>query len=144
MPFIPHSETDVREMLDTIGVGSIEDLFDEIPANLRMGESRMELGGLWILDADIDFGMGDHSVSFDEPLAVPVAGVRLDTSLGVLRVDRLGNASPADAWIKHSIDTNSGVGLHFQIIDVDHDGLLDIVTSNKKGVHYFQQVRVKN
>ncbi len=42
-------------------------------------------------------------------------------------------------WIKHEIDGNSGVGLHFQILDLDNDGLLDIVTSNKKGVYVFQQ-----
>ena len=35
MPFIPHTETDVRTMLDAIGAGRIEDLFDEIPADLR-------------------------------------------------------------------------------------------------------------
>lgn len=35
MPFIPHTEDDIREMLDAIGAGSIEDLFDEIPAELR-------------------------------------------------------------------------------------------------------------
>ncbi len=44
-------------------------------------------------------------------------------------------------WVKHVIDADSGVGLHFQIVDVNGDGLLDVVTSNKKGVHYFQQVR---
>ena len=37
MPFIPHTEDEVRQMLEAIGVGSIEDLFDEIPANLRAG-----------------------------------------------------------------------------------------------------------
>ena len=35
MPFVPHTEEDVRSMLDSIGVGSIEGLFDEIPAGLR-------------------------------------------------------------------------------------------------------------
>jgi len=35
MPFIPHTETEVKQMLDSIGVDSIEDLFDEIPATLR-------------------------------------------------------------------------------------------------------------
>jgi|HigsolmetaAR202D_1030399.scaffolds.fasta_scaffold00168_41 glycine dehydrogenase subunit 1 len=35
MPFIPHTETDVAEMLRTIGVPSIDALFDEIPAALR-------------------------------------------------------------------------------------------------------------
>lgn len=35
MPFIPHTETDTRSMLDAIGAKRIEDLFDEIPAELR-------------------------------------------------------------------------------------------------------------
>jgi glycine dehydrogenase subunit 1 len=35
MPFIPHTEQDVQEMLATIGAAKIEDLFDEIPATLR-------------------------------------------------------------------------------------------------------------
>jgi len=43
------------------------------------------------------------------------------------------------SWTRHDIDSDSGVGLHFQIIDLDGDGLLDIVTSNKKGVYLFLQ-----
>ncbi|HEX5636602.1 MAG TPA: glycine dehydrogenase, partial [Gammaproteobacteria bacterium] len=35
MPFIPHTENEIRDMLGAIGVTSIERLFDEIPANLR-------------------------------------------------------------------------------------------------------------
>jgi len=35
MPFIPHTEDDVKAMLAAIGVDSIEALFDEIPAELR-------------------------------------------------------------------------------------------------------------
>ncbi len=38
MPFIPHTEAEVREMLDAIGVAGIDDLFREIPAELRCGE----------------------------------------------------------------------------------------------------------
>jgi glycine dehydrogenase subunit 1 len=34
MPFIPHTETDIRQMLEAIGVKSIDELFDEIPADL--------------------------------------------------------------------------------------------------------------
>jgi hypothetical protein len=44
-------------------------------------------------------------------------------------------------WIRHEIDVDSGVGLHFDVVDLDRDGLPDIITSNKKGVYYFQQVR---
>ena len=36
MAFIPHTREDVESMLEAIGVGSIEQLFDEIPANLRL------------------------------------------------------------------------------------------------------------
>ncbi|WP_022975864.1 aminomethyl-transferring glycine dehydrogenase subunit GcvPA [Nevskia ramosa] len=35
MPFIPHTETDVAEMLAAIGAPSIDSLFGEIPAELR-------------------------------------------------------------------------------------------------------------
>ncbi len=35
MPFIPHTQDDIREMLSAIGVDNTESLFDEIPSNLR-------------------------------------------------------------------------------------------------------------
>lgn len=35
MPFIPHTEDDIREMLAAIGAPTIEALFDEIPQELR-------------------------------------------------------------------------------------------------------------
>ncbi|MBU2675548.1 MAG: aminomethyl-transferring glycine dehydrogenase subunit GcvPA [Gammaproteobacteria bacterium] len=36
MPFIPHTDKDTLEMLAAIGADSIDDLFDEIPAQLRI------------------------------------------------------------------------------------------------------------
>lgn len=41
MPFIPHTEADIDAMLKSIGVGSIDDLFDEIPARLRAEPLRL-------------------------------------------------------------------------------------------------------
>ena len=38
MPFIPHTDNDIRDMLAAIKAGDIEDLFDEIPASLRIGK----------------------------------------------------------------------------------------------------------
>jgi glycine dehydrogenase subunit 1 len=40
MPFIPHTDQEISQMLEAIGVDSIDDLFDEIPAHLRA--SRLE------------------------------------------------------------------------------------------------------
>jgi hypothetical protein len=45
------------------------------------------------------------------------------------------------AWVRHDVDFDSGVGLHFEVVDINGDGLLDIVTSNKKGVSVFVQER---
>jgi hypothetical protein len=44
-------------------------------------------------------------------------------------------------WIPHEIDNDSGVGTQFEVADVNGDGLLDVVTANKKGAHYFEQMR---
>src|SRR6202050_4641365 len=53
MAFIPHTPDDVARMLEFIGAQSVDDLFDEIPAELRAGAlgvppamSEMELGRL--------------------------------------------------------------------------------------------------
>lgn len=46
MPFIPHTEAEVKEMLTTIGVNKIEDLFSEIPANLKIKELKNISAGL--------------------------------------------------------------------------------------------------
>jgi glycine dehydrogenase subunit 1 len=62
MAFIPHTREDVESMLQAIGVGSIEQLFDEIPANLRLGAlagvpeaaSEMEVGRLMTERARLD------------------------------------------------------------------------------------------
>ena len=38
MPFIPHTENEIADMLKAIGANSIEDLFEEIPSHLRAKE----------------------------------------------------------------------------------------------------------
>lgn len=43
-------------------------------------------------------------------------------------------------WIPHQFDHDSGPGTQFEVTDVDGDGLLDVVSSNKKGVYWFRQV----
>ncbi len=41
-------------------------------------------------------------------------------------------------WIKHLIDNTSGVGIQFEVRDMNKDGLKDIIIGNKNGVFYFE------
>jgi hypothetical protein len=45
------------------------------------------------------------------------------------------------AFTPREIDDQSGIGTQFVVTDFNGDGLLDIVTSNKKGVFLLEQVR---
>jgi glycine dehydrogenase subunit 1 len=62
MPFIPHTETDIRDMLDAIGASDIDQLFDEIPSGLRIGElsgvpagmTEQEISRLMVARAEAD------------------------------------------------------------------------------------------
>src|ERR1700749_2151090 len=61
MAFIPHTPDDIARMLEAIGARSIEDLFDEIPSDLRAGTlnvpaplSEMEIARLMTERAAID------------------------------------------------------------------------------------------
>ena len=64
MPFIPHTDDEIRQMLDSIGVNTIEDLFDEIPSELRIGElaaipealDEMQVNRLMAERAELDKG----------------------------------------------------------------------------------------
>jgi hypothetical protein len=42
-------------------------------------------------------------------------------------------------FVQHTIDTDSGIGTQFEVVDMNADGRMDIVTANKKGVHVFVQ-----
>ena len=43
MRFIPHTEQDIREMLETIGIQNVDQLFTGIPAGLRLGDTPLRL-----------------------------------------------------------------------------------------------------
>jgi glycine cleavage system pyridoxal-binding protein P len=66
MRFAPHTDDDVRAMLEAIGAGSIDELFEQIPPAIRLGrplemapgvsemEALAELRGLSVRDRDAD------------------------------------------------------------------------------------------
>ncbi|MBI3409633.1 MAG: VCBS repeat-containing protein [Planctomycetes bacterium] len=53
------------------------------------------------------------------------------------------NKDGSTEFIPHLIDDDSGMGTQFQVIDINGDGLPDVIVSNKKGVFVFIQVRTK-
>ena len=86
MPFNPHTEAEIAAMLATVGVSSIEDLFDEIPDSLRMSSldevpealSEMEVARLTRARAAQDgtmlnfIGAGAYEHDVNETLRLPL------------------------------------------------------------------------
>ncbi|ANM29675.1 hypothetical protein ABI59_08905 [Acidobacteria bacterium Mor1] len=73
--------------------------------------SRLELGGLWITEFELDVTQGAGVVSFDRPLVAPMERLVTRNRMGGMVLNDLGNASP------RVIDTaNSMGGL---VIDLD-------------------------
>ena len=58
MAFIPHTPDDITGMLDVVGARSIEELFDEIPAELRAGTLKVPPPLSEIGDCAPDVGSG--------------------------------------------------------------------------------------
>ena len=55
----------------------------------------------------------------------------------------LSRTKDGPKWTPHKVDDNSGIGTQFEVIDINADGLLDIVTSNKQGTFLLQQTRAE-
>lgn len=72
MPFIPHTETDIEDMLARIGVGEISDLFDEIPPELRI--AGLDGIGPALSEAEISRFMQQRARADGEPLCFLGAG----------------------------------------------------------------------
>jgi len=59
MPYIPHSDADREKMLETVGVSSIEELFEDVPEGARFPDLRLppalsEMGARWELTSLAD------------------------------------------------------------------------------------------
>lgn len=76
----------------------------DIKGSIRMGESKTDLGGLWVKNVDLQYKAGDHFIEFREPLPFPMDGFRVDGSMGNLEIRGLGQASP------NMVDVKQGMG----------------------------------
>lgn len=74
-----------------------------IIGRIGMGESEIDLGGLWVERVDLELSAGDHFIEFREPLPVPMEEFRLDGSMGDLEVRGLGAASPRTVSVDHGM-----------------------------------------
>jgi putative membrane-bound dehydrogenase-like protein len=61
----------------------------------------------------------------------------------VLYWHELSRKDGKPVWTRHEIDPEqkSGVGTAFEVADMNADGLLDVIISNKRGSFYFEQAR---
>ena len=75
----------------------------DLEGDLGLGETHMDLGGLWLRRVDLRAGTGEHIIEFGEPLAVPMSSFHVDKGMGELRILELGNASPRDVVVRMSI-----------------------------------------
>jgi len=72
MPFVPHTEDEINEMLSVIGIDSIENLFDEIPAQLKIDVLEKVPEGL--TEMGINRIMQQRAAEDGEPLCFTGAG----------------------------------------------------------------------
>jgi len=70
------------------------DLPFDLDLQAAQGGGEVELGGLWLTNADIVFRQGGGSVKFSEPLLQPIEHLSIDFAQGGGDIGRLGNASP--------------------------------------------------
>lgn len=79
----------------------------EVPIGLTLklsaAESRIDLGGLTLTELEADLAMGEHLLDFSEPLAGAPRRVRVDGSMGLVRLERLGNARATELEVDGSM-----------------------------------------
>ena len=76
----------------------------DLSLRIAMGESRIDLGGLTLRELDLAVSMGQHRIDFTQPLVEGPRRVRLDASMGDVRVENLGNTRAL------SVETTGSMG----------------------------------
>jgi len=65
----------------------------DLEASFLQGGAEVELGGLWLVNADIEFLQGGGALEISEPLREPAEYLSIDFTQGGGALERLGNAS---------------------------------------------------
>lgn len=74
-----------------------------LAADISLGETDADFGGLWLTQLNLDLGPGDHFVEMREPLPFPMDSLRIDSSMGSTELRHLGNGSPEVVRIEHGM-----------------------------------------
>ena len=75
----------------------------DLVGKMGLGELQADLGGLWLRQLDLDLGVGDQTLSFAEPTREPMESFKIVSSVGEVKVEELGNASPHHVTFEHSV-----------------------------------------
>lgn len=76
----------------------------DLSLNVSMGESRIDLGGLTLSELGLELSMGNHEVDFRQPVMAGLVRLRLNTRMGNVSVENLGNARAK------SVDASGSMG----------------------------------
>lgn len=75
----------------------------DLVGSVGIGETELDLSGIAVRRVDLEMGAGQHFVEFGEPLEVPAERIDVQSSVGSVELRSLGNASPAEVVVDHSI-----------------------------------------
>jgi hypothetical protein len=72
-----------------------------LDGKIQMGESDLDLGGLTLRDVDLELAMGDHRIEVSEPTRGVLERFAVQSRMGAVRYEGLGNASPLGVELRH-------------------------------------------
>ena len=75
----------------------------DLEASFLQGGAEVELGGLWLVNADVEFLQGGGALDISEPLREPAESLRIDFTQGGGAIQGLGNASPRSLEVSFSM-----------------------------------------
>ena len=75
----------------------------DLVLKIAKGGAEVDLGGLWLKTADIQFNQGGGDVEFSKPVKEPMSSLFIKCAMGGGSFSDLGNASPAVLSVSSSM-----------------------------------------